>query len=211
MTYYRNAFLLSSIVVLASCGGQHSHEETSAPDPAQQTCTYTYNADSSRVIWTAFKTTEKVGVSGTFNEVKVNGTQQAQSVVEAMQSASFVIPVAGVNTTNPDRDKKIMEHFFGTMASTTELTGSVVSLDATTANVAISMNGVTDTVKMDVVITDSKIALSAVIELANWSAQPSVDALNKVCFDLHKGADGVSKLWPEVKLEVSTTLNKACQ
>jgi hypothetical protein len=64
---------------------------------------------------------------------------------------------------------------------------------------------------MDVAITEGRIALSGVIELGNWSAQPNVDALNKVCYDLHKGADGVSKLWPEVKLEVSTTLNKNCQ
>lgn len=210
MTYFKNVLLLSSVVTLASCGG-HNHEETSAPDPAQQTCTYTYNPDSTLVNWTAFKTTEKIGVSGTFNEVRISGTQVAQTVEEAMQSASFVIPVAGVNTTNPDRDKKIMEHFFGTMVATSDLTGSVVSLDALTAQVAISMNGVTDTVKMDVAITEGRIALSGVIELGDWSAQPNVDALNKVCYDLHKGADGVSKLWPEVKLEVSTTLNKNCQ
>ncbi|MFT4683638.1 MAG: hypothetical protein ACI863_000230, partial [Flavobacteriales bacterium] len=30
------------------------------------------------------------------------------------------------------------------------------------------------------------------------------NSLNKICFDLHKGQDGISKTWNEVNIDVST-------
>ena len=44
------------------------------------------------------------------------------------------------------------------------------------------------------------------MDLENWKAQAALDALNVVCFDLHKGVDGISKTWSEVKIEISAVL-----
>lgn len=41
-----------------------------------------------------------------------------------------------------------------------------------------------------------------------WNALEALAALNKVCFELHKGPDGVSKTWEEVAIEVSTYLRE---
>jgi hypothetical protein len=48
------------------------------------------------------------------------------------------------------------------------------------------------------------------IDVSSWNALGGIDALNEVCEDLHKGDDGVSKLWSEVSLKLSTTLNNDC-
>ncbi|MFT4802596.1 MAG: hypothetical protein ACI93N_002376, partial [Flavobacteriaceae bacterium] len=47
-----------------------------------------------------------------------------------------------------------------------------------------------------------------VMNLDDWNASEAIEALNKVCFELHKGADGVSKTWNEVAIEINTTISK---
>lgn len=44
------------------------------------------------------------------------------------------------------------------------------------------------------------------MDLKNWKAQAAINTLNVVCFDLHKGEDGISKTWSEVKIEISAVL-----
>ena len=46
------------------------------------------------------------------------------------------------------------------------------------------------------------------MDLKNWNAIDALNALNKVCFDLHKGADGVSKTWEDVAIEIETYLRE---
>lgn len=197
-----------AIALLASCGG-NQQSESSEPQP--QVCRYNYNNDSTSVKWTAYKFTEKVGVSGTFDTVRVTGTVADQmDWTMVFSNAVFSIPVSSINSNAPDRDQKIKEHFFGTMNATTALEGRVVSLGMDSAIVEIAMNGATVPVRMGVQTTANIVNLEGVIDLSAWNALQSADALNKVCFDLHKGADGVSKLWPEVKLEIRTVLTEQC-
>jgi hypothetical protein len=197
-----------AIVALAACGGQPT-EQPANPEP--QVCRYTYNHDSTSVKWTAYKFTEKAGVSGTFDTVRVTGTAAEQmDWTMVFSNAVFSIPVSSINSTVPDRDMKIKQHFFGTMSATAALEGRVVSIGLDSARVEISMNGATVPVSMSVVNEANILKLEGVIDLGAWNALKSVNALNKVCYDLHKGADGVSKLWPEEKLEIRTVLTEQC-
>lgn len=199
---------LSALALLASCGGSPQPE---ANGPRPQVCRYSYDHDSTSVKWTAYKFTEKAGVSGTFDTVNVSGTAADQmDWTMVFSNAVFSIPVSSINSNAPDRDMKIKQHFFGTMSATSALEGRVVSLGMDSAIVEIAMNGATVPVGMSVRNEDNIVKLEGVIDLGAWNALKSADALNKVCFDLHKGADGVSKLWPEVKLEIRTVLSEKC-
>ncbi|MCF8275542.1 MAG: YceI family protein [Flavobacteriales bacterium] len=206
---YTGAFIL--LMALISCGDQKSADTTEDASAEAKPCTFDYSTGSLAVKWTAFKTTEKVGVSGTFDTLNIAGTKAANTIVDVFSNASFSIPVSSVNSANPDRDKKIFEHFFGTMSETATLTGRVIGVEEEVMSVAITMNGVTDTTAFEVSASDSLVTLSGIISLADWNALESADALNKVCNDLHKGADGVSKLWPDVKLDISAAISKTCE
>lgn len=192
-----------SIALLASCGGQQT-------TPVAQDCSYSYSPDSTTVKWTAYKFTEKVGVSGVFDTIEVTGAVEDTSSLAVFANAAFNIPVSSVNSTVPDRDQKIREHFFGTMTETASLSGKVSGIDSAQATVEITMNGQTLPVTMSVSNKGNEVMLEGVIQLGDWSAQPSVDTLNKICHDLHIGADGISMLWPEVKLEIRTVLTEKC-
>jgi len=204
MTSFR-AFLpaIVSIALLASCGGQQTA-------PIAQDCRYSYSPDSTSVKWTAYKFTEKVGVSGVFDTIVVTGAVEDSSSLAVFADAAFSIPVSSINSTVPDRDQKIREHFFGTMTGTTSLSGKVFSIDSAQAIVEITMNGQTLPANLSVTTKGNEVMLEGVIQLGDWGALSSVEALNKICHDLHIGADGMSLLWPEVKLEIRTVLTEKC-
>lgn len=207
-------FALLSLT-LTSCGdsSQTEQKETEAAPEAEtvsNACTYSYFADSTNFRWTAYKFTEKTGVGGTFDKISVTGTQSADNIREVFKYATFSIPINSINSADPERDRKVAEHFFGTMNDTENLEGNVINIGDKSADIAIKMNGVTDTLTFDMNTDGERISLESVLQLADWKAMPSVDKLNEICHDLHIGADGVSKLWPEVKLELSTVVQKKC-
>lgn len=202
--------------LLTACGESPKQSSTDTTEETENAavsdaCMYSYIADSTDLRWTAYKFTEKTGVSGTFDNIAITGTQSADNIREVFKYAVFSIPIKSINSADPERDPKVIKHFFGTMKDTDKLEGKVVKLGENTADVAIKLNSVIDTLQFEMKIEGEHISLESVMELGNWNALPSVEKLNEICRDLHIGADGVSKLWPEVKLELSTTVNKKCK
>ena len=71
------------------------------------------------------------------------------------------------------------------------------------------MNGVTNDLPLAVSITDDRrVSMTGTMNLKDWDALGALTSLSKVCFDLHKGPDGVSKTWEDVAIEISTFLRK---
>lgn len=206
---YTVIFILA--IFITSCGNQKSNTTAEEAVADSKPCTYSFKDGTTHVTWTAYKTMEKIGVSGTFDTLNITGLKTANTVIEVFSEANFSILVSSINTDNPDRDQKILEHFFGNMSETSMLTGSVIGVEEDKLNVSITMNGVTNTTLLAINVSDTLVSLSGIISLGDWNALESADALNKICFDLHKGADGVSKLWPDVKLDISAALVKTCE
>jgi hypothetical protein len=76
--------------------------------------------------------------------------------------------------------------------------------------VDLTMNGLTKSFPYSYEVNGETIDLNATIELDNWQAQAAIAALNEVCFDMHKGADGISKTWTDVAInvQIKTELQK---
>lgn len=197
---------MAGVLFMAACDTKPTQQESTA----EKACPLVLVDTSVAVKWTAYKTTERLGVSGTFDIVKVGGVVKAETAEEALGNATFEIPVSSVNSANPDRDKKIFEHFFSTMANTEMLQGKVLETGADAWKVVLKMNDLKDTLTFEFSQEGDVVNLIGALDVAKWNALASVDSLNQVCFDLHKGADGVSKLWPDVKLEISAQLIEDC-
>src|SRR5690606_11659412 len=69
--------------------------------------------DSTQVNWTAFKTTDKVGVNGKFTEIELKNTKTGETPEVVLEGASFSIPVSSLFTNDSDRDSKLKQFFFG--------------------------------------------------------------------------------------------------
>lgn len=194
--------------LLASCGGDNSEKEDAKSE--EQKCFYSLNDESYELTWTAYKTNAKVGVGGTFDNVTFSGGS-GESAVEAIEGIEFEIETASVNSQNEERDPKIVEHFFGAF-NTPKITGKVQKVDpeSGSATVMITMNGISYDVNGDFTMDGNSFSFKADIELGAWNGLEAVSALNEVCYDLHTGDDGVSKLWSEVAISFSGSLNEDC-
>jgi hypothetical protein len=90
------------------------------------------------------------------------------------------------------------------MDATEFLTGQLFLDSDTEGKVAIKMNGIEKSLPITYNISGQLVTFSGVLNLAGWNAQNAINSLNKICFDLHKGQDGISKTWNEVNIDVST-------
>lgn len=183
-----------------------------APDPQlNDGCSYTYQNGKTELQWTAYKFTDKIGVSGGFDSFSVTGGGAADSVREAVAGLRFSIRPASVNSGVPDRDKKIVESFFGTMQLADEISGSVTAVNAGRGTIELQLNGRSRELPVEYSITDEvNLNVRAVVDIRDWQAGESLSALNKVCEEQHTGADEKSVLWPDVAIEIKTVLARDC-
>lgn len=196
------------ILGLTSCKNEKKDTKTETIETAV-TKQFVIKPEATSVKWTAYKTTEKKGVGGEFTTVNFD-EKSGNSPEEALNGLNFSIPISSVFTNDPSntRDAKIKEFFFGAMLDTELLNGTIKYVN--NAYVAsLTMNGVTNDLPLYITITDERrIRLTGTMNLKDWNALEALASLNKVCYDLHKGADGISKTWEDVAIEVSTFLRK---
>jgi hypothetical protein len=155
------------------------------------------------IQFTAFKTTAKVGVKGWFKKIDILTGGQGSTIREAVHQTSFSIPVSSLFTNEASRDLKIKTFFFGAMEDTSLLSGQLIIKDETSGILTIQMNDVSNDLPFTYTIDKNSFRLNATMNIDLWFVQSALSSLNKVCRDLHKGSDGISRTWPEVDLQAS--------
>jgi polyisoprenoid-binding protein YceI len=198
---------IAGTMVFASCGGE---AEVEVEDVPVEICFYKYNDASSEFAWTAYKTTDKKPVGGSFNEIEITGDESSDDAVALIESLKFSMNTASVETNDESRNEKVANSFFGTI-NTPTIDGSVKKLnDGGKAIIEVTMNGISVDVEGDYTLVDGKFSFTTSIDVSAWNALSGIEALNEVCKDLHTGDDGVSKTWSEVALSFSTQLESDC-
>ena len=204
-------------LLLTACSGAPVAPEPVAPAPPPppvekkvETCAFTTAAGGHVLTWTAFKFTERLGVDGSFDTVTVTPGKGGDAAWKAVDGVTFQLDTASVNTGNPGRDLKIKEHFFDTLNDTAAITGRIKANSPGKATVTLTMNGATHSVVVDVSTAGEVVTLKGTIDVETWGGGPAIAALNQACEAVHKGTDGVSKLWSEVGLAVAVQLEKTC-
>lgn len=203
----KKVILMSVFVslILASCGGENSNETSDGKK-------FSIKENTIILKWTAYKTTEKVGVGGEFTEVKVKNVVSADHLYKATEGLEFSIPVSSLYTNNDSRDTKLKEKFFGMMQNTELISGRVNAVEGDDTKghgvIDLKMNNVSCDLPFDYTIENNEFKLSSVLNLLSWKAEVALDSLNQACYDLHKGADGISKTWAEVQINASVEIGE---
>ncbi|SDH24002.1 YceI family protein [Winogradskyella thalassocola] len=199
--------LLVISLVLSSCKQEKKDGATLPEETVENTIKYVVKSEATNVKWVAYKTTEKVPVGGEFATLNFEDKGGA-TPEEALNNLEFSIPVSSLFTKDETRDEKLKTSFFGAMLNPELLKGKIKYAD-NTYSADITMNGVTANLPLEVSITDDRrVSMKGTMNLKDWDALGALESLNKVCFDLHKGADGVSKTWEDVAIEVNTFLRE---
>jgi len=195
--------------VLASCSGpskKQSNDSETTPATEKAASVFSIAPNSSKVLWTAYKLSEKVGVNGTFDEVALSGAKEAASIEELVTGLSISIPTASVNSADPERDVKIRKTFF-TALNTDTIQGVISSVSGTDCTVNFTLNGMTKEVKGSLKQKENRLVWNGVLDLGDFDGKNAVDALNAVCKERHTGKDGTSILWPDVAIKWVVNLN----
>jgi len=163
---------------------------------------YIIDSKSAVVHWTGYKTSDKVPVKGIFKQVGISGVKSAANPVEVIKNVKFIIPVSSIFSNDSIRDFKLTNFLFGKMSNTEHIIGKASLQDNGKGEASITMNGFTKNVPVSYEVHGNDIKISAKIDLNNWQAQVAVAALNEVCSEKHKAADGKSVTWSEVDIMV---------
>ncbi|MEQ8364429.1 MAG: hypothetical protein RH948_16255 [Cyclobacteriaceae bacterium] len=172
---------------------------------------YSLVNDSTKVSFTAYKTTGKVPVAGEFTKINISNTSAGETSLDAMNGAQFSIPVSSLFTNDPTgtRDPKILASFFEVLNNTALISGVFKVADDKTCSADVTLNG--NTVNIPLAYTsenDTRFSFDGVMNLEDWDALDAVASLNKACEALHTGMDGVSKTWSEVAVHGEVLLMK---
>lgn len=185
----RNIFTLLISVGLLLAGCSNKKEKGSILSPIQNTV---------KVEWTAYKTTDKIPVKGDFKVVVLENIGTGSTIDSILNQAEFSIDAFGFSTGDPSRDEKIKNSFFGLMTEPGSISGKFLIKD-NQWYVKLKMNGITiEKLPASITYKNNILTLSTSIDLRDFKALNALETLNKICYDLHKGADGISKTWEVV-------------
>lgn len=196
-----------------SCNNENT--EANSTEPTAEVCEYSINNEGIKFIWTAFKTTAKIGVNGSFDKLKVSNNGSSTEIPALILNTKIKIALASINSDNPERDAKLVESFFGKLANTESFTGIVQECngDNNSGNlvVLLNINKIDHAVAMTYTFADDLLEIAGTLDLLDWKAEDALESLNQACLDLHKGDDGVSKTWSDMEIKVLVPLKKVCE
>ncbi len=184
--------------------GCNNTKKTERKEKDTKTAKYVLADAKTQINFTAYKTTKKVGVKGSFKEIEITNNKQGNTIKDALNGAEFKIPVNSIETNNSSRNFKIMKFFFGAMQNTLTLTGKVNLVDETNGVVDFTMNGATEKLPFTYKIKDNTFYLKSTMDVNKWNGQNAISRLNEACESLHKGSDGISKTWNVVDIEITS-------
>ena len=199
-------FFIAVTLVLAftSCKPEAKKEKKEVENPIAKVAAFSLINAENTINWTAYKFTEKTGVKGQFKKVNITKGGEGNTAKEAINNAEFSIPVSSIFTKDTSRDFKIKKFFFGIMDNTSLLSGKFSIQNDSIGSVALTMNDVTKDLPFTYTLKGKTFNLKATMNISNWNAQKALTSLNEACKDLHKGADGVTKTWDDVALNITT-------
>ena len=164
----------------------------------------TWRVKDVEVKWEAFKTPARIGVGGTFGNIKLSAKPD-KSKKGLLEGAKVVIETASVDTKNAGRDAKLVKSFFK-VQGVDRIEAVVTQVRDGSLDVNVTMNGVSRIVPMKSEWEGDEVEAEGWIDLGDFDMLPSLRAINKACYDKHAG-----KTWQEVKLEFELKTVEKCK
>jgi hypothetical protein len=174
---------------------------------------------SVQVVWTAFKTTQKLAVNGQFTSVKVTaprtGSGSLPRLLNALKAEIKLEGAGSLSTGNPGRDQTLFDHFFKYLKGPVQIQGRIKnakgSEEGGALTLLLTLNGKTKEVPMNWTRTaEGGLLVKGTLDVLDLGLKTGFDDLHKTCETLHTGPDGVSKTWSEVALQIQGKLVSGC-
>ena len=193
-------------ILFISCG-RNNNKEVQQEKIKTELDTYKLDIANTKVIWNGYKTNDKVKVVGYFNEFSTDReNQEFNSIDELVNGLAFSIKSSSSLSGDPIRDKNLQDHFFSYLTKEFLINGTLGQPINDSIDVTFDVFGQKRTLRFGCQYniipgsnSDYMIEISGSIDLElQFGGLKAFNAISKKCYDLHKGADGVSKTWKQV-------------
>ncbi|MDG2164313.1 MAG: YceI family protein [Flavobacteriales bacterium] len=184
---------------------EEKKNETVKPD----TCIYSFSDSTIKLFWAGYKTTDKLKVLGSFQEITTNhADQKFSSIEDLVNGITFSVNSKSSGSGDPIRDANLRDYFFYYLTDNFQINGHISEYndDFVTAN--IDVLGIDRQVKFSHSVANNVLKMRALISLDELGAIKAYSSISDKCYELHKGPDGISKTWDEVNVLIDVQLIK---
>ena len=206
LKYLISFFLLCGMISCNNSEKKSSHK-TSSQNKYSELQEFAIDTSGLSILWTAYKFTNKMAVSGTFNIYTFQAKNTSGTLENILNKSKLFITTASVNSKNAIRDFKLDTYFFKAF-NTTEIRGAITKAKENEGLIDLKMNRRSKKIPYSYSIENDTIRLFANLNLNHWKGEDALKILNTECYELHKGEDGVSKLWPDVDVVIKIPILK---
>ncbi|HIG32987.1 MAG TPA: hypothetical protein EYQ09_06100 [Flavobacteriales bacterium] len=212
MTYNKlKPFTILIFILFISCG-RNNNKEVQQEKIKTEVDSYQFDIENTKVIWNGYKTNDKVKVVGYFDEFSCDREdQEFSSIEELVNGLQFSIKSSSSVSGDPMRDKNLQDHFFKYLTKDFVINGTLNSPINDSIDVTFDVFGKTKQIRLAFLYHiipgcpyfDHIVEIKGSINLeSQFDALKAYNAISNKCYDLHKGADGISKTWKQVDVHV---------
>jgi hypothetical protein len=102
----------------------------------------------------------------------------------------------------------ILDTYFFKAFDTLEIIGTILKTKEGEGFVKLNMDSTSNKIPFTYSLENETIMLFTNLNLKKWKAEDALTTLNEECYELHKGPDGVSKLWPYIDVIIKLPVRK---
>jgi hypothetical protein len=213
--YSKSKYLIFCLITcFFSCNNNNevSKEKVLSVPNNNNTSFYTLDKKNTKIIWNGYKTSDKVKVVGFFTEFSTNRDildSSFTSILDLVSGLEFSINSSSSSSGDPMRDGNLREFFFKYLTNDFKIIGVLgrpgSKCPSDSIDVVFNVFDIDYQIRFgyNYNIENSLIEIKGPIKLENeFGAVRAYNAIHEKCYDLHKGADGVSVTWKEVDIHI---------
>lgn len=177
-------------------------------------CLFSTNLKATQVIWSGYKTSDKIKVTGKFNNfksAKIQKSNEYESINDLIEGLDFVIDAGSSSSGDEIRDTNLKDFFFNLLAKNLIISGQFGKLEKDSVNVILNLFGKEKSFKLKTLYENDMLQIKGNINmLSELGAIKAFKSISNKCYELHKGPDGVSKTWEDVEIFIKAPITKTC-
>ncbi len=207
--FLKPAVFLLSIFLFNSCNHSQNNffSDWTGQEENPEGHQYTLEDFGMSITWTAYKFTDRISVSGTFQDYTLNEKNSSGSIENILSGLQLAIPTESILTTNAIQDFKIKTYFFGVF-NTPFINGKIINAEKGTGEIQLRMNNLSNITPYTYSINNDTLVLLTHLDLKRWSGEEAIATLNKEWYGAHKITDGRANVWPEIDVTIKLPLHK---
>jgi len=162
------------------------------------------NIKSVNIGWTSYKTKAKIGVSGTFNDVKLTKSKDTTNIKTALVGTSVVLNLTNIDAKAEIKTSNILKYFAPEL-STQGITATIMKVGEKRLALKILLNGRKQIIPMNYTLDGGVMLADGVIDARDFGIESALGNLNRhVAGHKNKG-------WLDIAIRFELIYNNKCK